>query len=308
MTFVNPFQKQKPGSGGELDRVVTDVRTHDMASRQVVRAFKGPGSLERRDLLNTAQMYCSDYTNGSPYEHAVFDDFLPEDLVKASVREFYRVDYDSWVTRKTNQGSKAGLGGRTDIKSLIGPNTQKIVDFFQSPRWVEFIEELTGIPNLLIDEKLWGAGPFSIGHAGYLSLHTDFNRHKAGKKFVTPWRRINLLLYLNEDWEEEYGGSFELWRTDQNYSFIDYELKVVPQFNRLAIFSVTDVSIHGHLDLVNHPTNHRRKSISMYYYTKDIEDGPLISPNYHESIYIPGAWDKRTNTRWKDVVPRKVIL
>ena len=192
--------------------------------------------------------------------------------------------------------------------AIVGQVTEKLVNFFQSQAWVKFLETLTGIPNLMIDPALWGAGPFSIKQAGYLSLHTDFNRHKTSDgKFVTPWRRINVLLYLNEDWKEEYGGSFELWKTDQQYSTIDYIKKVVPQFNRMAIFSVTDISIHGHLDLVNHPSGEHRKSISMYYYTANIDDEPLISANYHESIYIPGAWKTKSTNRSRTVVSKIIV-
>merc|ERR1712050_180715 len=153
--------------------------------------------------------------------------------------------------------------------------------------------------NLTIDSRMWGAGSFSIPTDGFLSLHTDFNRHKTGGKFVTPgWRRINVLLYLNEGWKEEHGGSFELWQTDQAYSSLEYTVKAVPTFNRMAIFSVTDVSIHGHLDAVNHPNGLGRKSISMYYYSPTIDDEPLITPWYHESVYMPDFHKTVSRSRW----------
>ena len=116
-----------------------------------------------------------------------------------------------------------------------------------------------------------------------------------------------MLLYLNEGWREAHGGSFELWRTDQSYSYIDYVLKVVPTFNRMAIFSVTDVSIHGHLDLVNHPDGDTRKSISMYYYTPRVDDDPLITPVQHESLYMPGFRKTASKKRWKQYMPRYVM-
>ena len=171
--------------------------------------------------------------------------------------------YQGWKARMTPQGKKEGLQGSTDM-TPIGSCTKQIVDFMQSPLWVRFLGDLTGIQNLTIDPMMFGGGPFSIHTGGYLSLHTDFNKHVVAGKVVTPgWRRVNVLLYLNEGWQEEHGGSFELWRTNQNYKMLDYVLKVVPTLNRLAIFSVTDVSIHGHLDLINHPEGHTRKSISM---------------------------------------------
>jgi len=125
---------------------------------------------------------------------------------------------------------------------------------------------------------------------------------------VTPgWRRVNALLYLNEHWKDEYGGAFELWATDQKYTFLDYRVKVVPQFNRLVVFSVTDVSIHGHLDLVCHPSGEPRKTISMYYYTPHVDDEPLITQKIHGSIYMPGSHGTRSRKRWRQKRPAFVV-
>jgi hypothetical protein len=55
-------------------------------------------------------------------------------------------------------------------------------------------------------------------------------------------RRVNLLLYLNRDWKEEYGGHLQLWDQEMKTCI----KKVLPIFNRLVLFSSTDVSFHGH--------------------------------------------------------------
>ena len=190
----------------------------------------------------------------------------------------------------------------------VGSCTKMIVDFMQAPLWVRFLGKLTGIQNLTIDKNMFGGGPFSIHTGGFLSLHTDFNKHVVRGKVVTPgWRRVNVLLYLNEGWQEEHGGSFELWRTNRNYQMLDYVAKIVPTFNRLAIFSVTDVSIHGHLDSVNHPKGDTRKSISMYYYTPTVDDEPLITQVQHESLYMPDFQGTRSRRRWRKAVPRFIV-
>jgi hypothetical protein len=76
-------------------------------------------------------------------------------------------------------------------------------------------------------------------------------------------RRVNLLIYLNEDWQDAYGGHFELWETDMSRPVV----KIAPLFNRIAMFSTTGVSWHGHPDPLTCPDNRSRKSIALYYYS-----------------------------------------
>tara|TARA_B110000046_G_scaffold176909_1_gene203098 strand:+ start:922 stop:1857 length:936 start_codon:yes stop_codon:yes gene_type:complete len=290
-------------------------------------AVQGRGRLSGEALQALARQHAEAYATALPFKSIVIDDLLPQPLTFACMRELQAKHNATsfWKTRKTGMGFKRGRGGYPENTEggVFGPSTARLFDFFQSPRFVAFLETLTGIRDLLIDPKMFGGGPFSITNGGYLSLHTDFNQHlqcskknrfhlstqvPPGCKVATPgWRRINVLLYLNQGWREEWGGSFELWRTDSNYSFLDYHAKVLPQFNRVAIFSVTDISIHGHLDEINHPLKDTRKSLSFYYYTRDIHDEPLITPLLHESIYMPGHAKKRSKFRWTRMVPRYIV-
>jgi len=323
---------QRAGSGGELmcgPKPTKQYFNHGVATNR--SAVSGKGTLSAERLQALARRHAGAYSAARPFKHIVIDNFLPESLSLASMHEIqarHESNSSFWKTRTTKMGFKRGRGGYPDNTDggAFGPATAKLFDFFQSARFVAFLETLTGIRNLVTDVKLFGGGPFSIINGGFLSLHTDFNKHMscgaahsrmspvpstvipAGCQVVTPgWRRINVLLYLNQDWRESWGGAFELWQTDQNYSFLDYHTKVVPQLNRLTVFSVTDISIHGHLDEVNHPQGDTRKSLSFYYYTPDIDDEPLITHNLHESIYMPGHAAKRSTNRWREMVPRYII-
>ena len=328
---------QRPGSGGELmcgPKPTRQYFEHGVATNR--SAVSGEGTLSAEPLQALARRHAGAYSAARPFKHIVIDNFLPESLSLASMHEL-QAKHESgspfWKTRTTRMGLKRGRGGYPENADggAFGPATAKLFDFFQSARFVAFLETLTGIRNLVTDVKLFGGGPFSIINGGFLSLHTDFNKHMsctqrdlkafdrkvgrtpspvipAGCRVVTPgWRRINVLLYLNQDWREPWGGAFELWQTDQNYSFLDYHTKVVPQLNRLTVFSVTDISIHGHLDEINHPQGETRKSLSFYYYTPDVDDEPLITHNLHESIYMPGHAVKRSTNRWREMVPRYII-
>ncbi|MFD2145323.1 2OG-Fe(II) oxygenase [Mucilaginibacter antarcticus] len=109
-----------------------------------------------------------------------------------------------------------------------------------------------------------------------LKIHADFNKHE------TTWldRRINLLVYLNKDWDECYGGHFELWDKDLTRSF----QKILPLFNRVAIFSTTDFSYHGHPNALTCPPDRSRKSLALYYYSNGRPKSE-VSKNPHATIF-----------------------
>ena len=76
-----------------------------------------------------------------------------------------------------------------------------------------------------------GAGQHEIKPGGLLKIHADFNKHNISGLD----RRLNVLVYLNKDWKEEYGGHFELWDKDMKHCV----KKILPTFNTMAIFSTT---------------------------------------------------------------------
>ena len=120
------------------------------------------------------------------------------------------------------------------------------------------METLTGIENLISDPYFLGAGLHQIPRGGKLAVHADFNRHN---KFPLD-RRLNILVYLNKDWKEEYGGHLELWDRDMSKC-----KKIAPLFNRMVVFPVTDWAYHGHPEPLTCPEGRTRKSIALYYYT-----------------------------------------
>jgi Rps23 Pro-64 3,4-dihydroxylase Tpa1-like proline 4-hydroxylase len=124
-----------------------------------------------------------------------------------------------------------------------------------------FLEKLTGIPHLVPDPYLEGGGFHSIGRGGFLKIHADFNWHHR----LHLHRRLNVLLYLNVNWEDGWGGALELWDSKVKSCVT----RISPIFNTMAIFSTTDSSFHGHPDPLQCPHNVRRNSIALYYYTSE---------------------------------------
>jgi Rps23 Pro-64 3,4-dihydroxylase Tpa1-like proline 4-hydroxylase len=122
-----------------------------------------------------------------------------------------------------------------------------------------FLEKLTGINGLVADPEMQGGGVHQTMNGGFLKIHADFNWHAK----LQLDRRINVLFYLNKNWQDSYGGHLELW--DRNMT--NCQRKVSPIFNRLAIFNTTDYSFHGHPDPLSCPPELARTSVAMYYYT-----------------------------------------
>jgi len=90
---------------------------------------------------------------------------------------------------------------------------------------------------------------------------------------------LNVLLYLNKDWKDEYGGHFQLW----NKEMTRCETKVAPLFNRLVVFSTSDYSFHGHPDPLNCPEGMTRKSLAFYYYSNGRPSEEVS--NHHDTLF-----------------------
>jgi len=198
-----------------------------------------------------------EYMNASPFPHTVIDDFLPESVVEQIEAEFPIAEAIRWDLY-TDRGNTLKLAA--EHEELMGDQTRQLVAQFNSGTFVSFLEELTGIGGLVADAFLLGGGLHLIERGGFLKVHADFNRHPR----TDLERRINVLLYLNEDWKEEYGGHLELWNTDMSAC----QQRVLPIANRCVILNTTDDAYHGHPEPLACPPDRARRSLAMYYYSK----------------------------------------
>ncbi len=208
-----------------------------------------------KKLEKIAEEHNEQYLNAKPFPHAVLDDFLPEEALDIVLDEFPGSRQIDWIDFDGDVQKK--LGSKTEEQ--MGPFTRFLMYQFNSATFIKFLEKLTGIEGLIPDPHFWGGGLHQIKPKGFLKVHSDFNFHPVLKVD----RRINLLIYLNKDWDESYGGQLELW----NREITKCEQKILPVFNRCVIFNTTDFSYHGHPAPLACPPDRTRKSLALYYYS-----------------------------------------
>ena len=195
------------------------------------------------------------YANAQPFPHIVIDDFLPVEVCEQLLGEFPKPDQIEWMRFEKHHSRKLATRGGAQF----GTFTRELLNQFNSFACLRFLEGLTGIDGLIPDPHFEGGGLHQIETGGFLKVHTDFNFHSKLKLD----RRINLIVYLNKDWQESYNGHLELW--DRNMT--QCVTKVLPIYNRCVVFSTTDWSYHGHPEKLTCPKEQTRKSLALYYYT-----------------------------------------
>ena len=227
------------------------------------------------ELINPidAEEFKKNFSTIEPFPHFCIDNFLNEDFA-------YEI-YESFPTyqeaQKQGRDFKAINESRkiqvTD-SSLYAPAIKKLNDCLASKEFLEMFSDLTGIPDLMADPDLMGGGIHETKTGGHLDVHVDFNYDEKKKLY----RRLNILIYFNKDWKEEYGGQLELWDKDVKKRYGYFE----PKFNRACGFLTSDISFHG-VTQISCPPDVVRKSFASYFYTKSVpENWPSES---HSTIF-----------------------
>jgi hypothetical protein len=200
----------------------------------------------------------SAYVDAAPFPHIVLDDVLTPDAFELAVKEFPGVDDEFWRGYlHVNEAKYCNVHADT-----WSPGIQDVARALTSPEFVELLGEFTGIDNLLPDWSMDGGGLHQTLRGGHLNIHTDFSTHHTHDNWA---RRVNILLYLNETWDESWGGQLELWDKDMTAC----QDKVTPQGNRMLVFTTSDLSYHGHPDGLECPEGMARRSMALYYFTEE---------------------------------------
>jgi hypothetical protein len=211
-----------------------------------------------------------------PFRHVVIDDFFDAATCARLLAEFPPFE-------RGNARNEAGeLGNKSTVERIrgLGPTYASLDDLIRTHDFLDLISRITGIPGLLYDPWYFGGGTHENRHGQDLDAHVDFNRHP-----VEGWhRRLNLIVYLNHEWDDAWGGSLELHSDPRAPG--DRVTLITPLYNRAVIFETTEWSWHGFSRIALPETKQSlsRKSIALYFYTTGRPDEELADT--HSTIYV----------------------
>jgi len=208
-----------------------------------------------------------EFNEALPYRHLVIDNFLTSEGALALNQHFPTIDELKTHWKSLNEKKSEG----SDFEKFA-PSFRELKTELFSQKTYDWITQVTGIEEVFITDDSMGAGLHQGVDGSFLDIHIDFNIHH----IKNVHRRLNLLIYLEQDWKDEYGGHLELWNADMT----NCDKIVAPQFNRCVIFETSEISYHGY-GKVSLPADKTRKSFFAYFYTNEREG----AAKYHDTIF-----------------------
>jgi SAM-dependent methyltransferase len=229
-------------------------------------------------VLNDALEIQRRFDTAQPFRHIEIDNFLTTDACRTLLSDFPSFDKKYAINEHGEVGGKAVVEHVSDVS----PFYKSFFEYINSTEFLNAISDLTGIPDLIADETLFGGGTHENRHGQALDVHVDFNIDE--RRMLH--RRLNLLIYLNEEWESDWGGLIELHSNpwDQGVNQVQ---RFLPLFNKALIFETNEYSWHGfeRIQLPESKQHLSRKSFSIYLYTRDRPAEEVVAP--HTTFYVP---------------------
>jgi hypothetical protein len=228
-------------------------------------------------LQSGKEALAREFRDADPFPHVVIPDFFSSEVAQRLLDDFPSFE-DRFA--RNEMGDVGRKAARRDVRD-ISAAYRELDDFLQTSEFLDFMSEITGIPDLLYDAEYHGGGTHENVDGASLYPHVDFNYHAKG------WhRRLNVIVYLSPEWEEEWGGSLELHSNPWDPS--NDTAKTLPaKFNQAVLFETSEHSWHG-FGQIKLPEDRRhlsRKSFAIYLYTKDRPDEQTAVS--HSTVYVP---------------------
>jgi hypothetical protein len=229
-------------------------------------------------VLEDAGRWAETFAGARPFPHVVIDDFLTAAFCREICGQFPRFDEAAAINENGLVGAKAT---QERVRSL-GPAWQQMDELLQSPEFLGLIGRITGIDDLRYDPWYFGGGTHENRQGQDLDPHIDFNYHPRTRQH----RRLNLIIYLNEEWNDAWGGSLQLHRDPYLDPAEDEIVTVTPLMNRCVIFETSEHSWHGfqRIELPPARLGLSRRSFAVYFYTDTRP--PEQTAAEHSTVYV----------------------
>jgi Rps23 Pro-64 3,4-dihydroxylase Tpa1-like proline 4-hydroxylase len=215
----------------------------------------------------------SAYADAKPFPHLVMESLFEGELLDSLLAEMAQMGRDRWSNIEQDTRERTL---RMRSAADMGPAGTRLLSIVHSAAFLYFLSEITGVPQLLPDPYLQGAGYASMRRGDYFSVHSDRNvAYETGLL-----RRLAMIVFLNKSWSTEYHGELELWSHDGKRC----EVSIAPLFNRTVLFEVANPNYHGVPTPLDCPADRARQSFILYYHTA-ADNAQAIKP--HSSIFAP---------------------
>ena len=234
---------------------------------------------DRENCVAEGKQLAAQYQAAEPFPHIVIDCLLEPQILREALADFPDIDGKEFFDR--DQERLKFQFAPEEVKAGLLRN---LLIELNSKAFLSFLEEMTGIDGLMGDHHFSGGGLHETRRNGHLSIHADFNVHEE----LNLERRLNLLVYLNDDWDEAFGGALELWDTEMTKC----EVKVAPIMARAVVFNTSLDSYHGHPDPLVCPEGRTRRSMATYYYTAPLNGVASLPKRTTAFQTRPGSKDK----------------
>lgn len=217
-----------------------------------------------------------DYLAARPWPHVVLSDVFPAELVAQVHAEARGLDRSRMRASHTRRHTKL----ETNDRSRLGPATRALQDHLDSPDFIAVLTAVTGVTDLLPDPQHYSAGVHETPRGGRTMVHIDFARHPETQQH----HRVNVLLYLNPEWRDDWGGQLELWPSDMSA----VGARIQPTANTMVIWETHGGTLHGLPDPVAGPPGTSRFALASYYYTEAPAESPVDRAAVSTFLARPG--------------------
>lgn len=231
-----------------------------------------------KDILSQYSELAPRFQSSKPFKFLALDGFFETDAAEKLLADFPRFDSDKAIDEFGRKGKKSA---HTALKD-VSPFYSKVYDYLLSPDFLDAMSSITGIPDLIPDPNMYGGGAHENAHGQSMDPHVDFNYDQD----YGYHRRLNLIVYLNKDWDESWGGAIEL-HSNPRRPEADERVAFNCIFNRAVIFETNEYSWHGfeRVTLPETEQHRSRKSLSIYLYTRTRPQEEIVPP--HGTFYVP---------------------
>ena len=191
------------------------------------------------------------FESASPFPMLVLDGFLDAQLAEDLMAVFPRPD-------EMPHSRDYVFGDKHELSSveLHGDAGARFHEMATSPEFASFLSNATGL-QVWVDPRFHGGGFHQGADGSYLDMHVDFNIHPHHADWL---RTLNVLVYLNREWQDEWGGQLLVKSSPEGDV-----TAISPLFNRAVIMATDDHTFHGYRRMAL-PPGVTRKSIATYAY------------------------------------------